>query len=46
VLDNNLNNLTRWIRWPQRYKPKCHMPDLHLTETEAHAIALYLEGRR
>ena len=44
VLKNNVDNLTRWIRDPQRFKPSCHMPDLHLTDAEAHAIAVYLEG--
>ncbi len=46
VLANDLDNLTRWILWPQRYKPKCHMPNLRLAEGEARAIALYLEGQR
>jgi len=43
VFANTLENLTRWIRHPQKYKPGCHMPDERLTETQAHAIATYLE---
>jgi cytochrome c oxidase subunit 2 len=46
VLSNTTENLTRWIRNPQIYKEGCHMPDLHLNESEAHEIAVYLEGLR
>jgi cytochrome c oxidase subunit 2 len=44
VISNTVENLTRWIEDPQKIKPGCHMPDLHLTSTEAHDIAVYLEG--
>ena len=44
VLDNTLDNLTRWLETPQKYKPGCYMPNLGLTESQAHAIAVYLEG--
>jgi len=44
VLYNTLDNLARWIRRPQEYKPGCHMPDERLTGPEAHAIATYLEA--
>lgn len=46
ALDNSLTNLTAWIANPQRYKPGCYMPDLHLTGTEPHEIAAYLEALR
>jgi cytochrome c oxidase subunit 2 len=46
VLSNTSANLTRWIMNPQAYKKGCHMPDLRLTESEAHEIAVYLEGLR
>jgi cytochrome c oxidase subunit 2 len=46
VLDNTPDNLARWIQHPQKFKPGCHMPDERLTDTEAHAIATYLEALR
>ena len=39
VLDNNLMNLTRWLKNPQLLKPGCYMPDLRLTKTEAQSTA-------
>lgn len=52
ALDNNLENLVRWIRNPQQEKPGTLMPGVHvaggnfpptaLTDTEVHAIAQYL----
>ncbi len=44
LLANTLKNLTRWIADPQAIKPACNMPALRLTDTEAHAIAVYLES--
>jgi len=44
VRENNLHNLARWVKDPQKIKPGCHMPDMHLTDAEAHDIAAYLEG--
>lgn len=46
VLDNDVENLTRWIRDTQAIKPGCHMPDMGLNEEESRKIALYLEGLR
>jgi cytochrome c oxidase subunit 2 len=46
VLANTLTNLTRWIHNPDRFKPGIYMPNLHLTESESYAIAIYLEGLR
>ncbi|MEJ2653468.1 MAG: cytochrome c oxidase subunit II [Gammaproteobacteria bacterium] len=46
VITNGLTNLTAWIHNPDRFKPGIYMPNLHLTESEAHAIAVYLEGLR
>jgi cytochrome c oxidase subunit 2 len=44
VIANNLDNLTKWIRNPQEFKPGCLMPNMRLTENEAHDIAVYLEN--
>ncbi|MCL5098191.1 MAG: cytochrome c oxidase subunit II [Candidatus Omnitrophica bacterium] len=44
VLNNTEDNLTRWLENPQKYKPGCNMPILHLTQIEARDIAVYLEG--
>lgn len=44
VIANNLDNLTKWIRNPQEFKPGCLMPNMRLTESEAHDIAVYLEN--
>ena len=44
VLTNSVANLTRWLKDPQRIKPEVNMPDVKLTESQAHDLALYLEG--
>jgi cytochrome c oxidase subunit II len=44
VIANNLENLTQWIMDPQQFKPGCYMPNMRLTENEAHDIAVYLEN--
>jgi cytochrome c oxidase subunit 2 len=44
VLTNNVANLAEWVRDPQRFKPGCHMPNMRLTDADARAIAVYLEG--
>ena len=44
VIANNLDNLTKWIMDPQDFKPGCLMPNMRLTESEAHDIAVYLEN--
>lgn len=46
VLTNTVANLTAWLKDPQHYKPGCNMPNLHLTDDDARAIAAYLEGLR
>lgn len=43
VLANNLENLTRWIMNPQEFKPACLMPNMRLSRSDAHDIAVYLE---
>jgi len=44
VIANNLENLSQWIKDPQKFKPGCYMPKMMLTEREAHDIAYYLEN--
>jgi cytochrome c oxidase subunit II len=44
LLPNNTENLTAWIRDPQQFKPGCHMPNMRLTASEAHDMAVYLEN--
>ena len=34
--------LTRWLRDPAAQEPTRHMPNLHLSEAEARALAAYL----
>jgi cytochrome c len=42
MLVNNPDNLTYWLRHPQRVMPGNGMPDQNVTETEARDIAAYL----
>jgi cytochrome c oxidase subunit 2 len=44
LLANNTENLARWIMNPQQFKPGSNMPNMRLTESEAHDIAFYLEN--
>ena len=44
TLRNNPNNLARWIRDPQHFKPGAKMPGLGLTQAEVAAIVPYLES--
>jgi cytochrome c oxidase subunit 2 len=39
---NTPDNVTAWVRDPQRLKPGAKMPDLGLTEAQAKAVAAYL----
>jgi len=42
MLPNTVDNLTAWIRDPQRLKPGAKMPALGLSEAQARAVATYL----
>jgi cytochrome c oxidase subunit 2 len=44
LLANNTDNVAAWIINPQKFKPGCHMPKMHLNKEDAHDIALYLEN--
>jgi len=43
VLKNDPDNMTRWLRDPQRFKPGSYMPNLHLDDQQAIALARFLE---
>lgn len=44
VLANNTENLTKWMQNPQNFKAGVNMPNMRLTDEEAHDIAIYLES--
>ena len=44
VLQNTPENLRRWLKNPQQFKPGSHMPDLKLTNEQADRLAVYLES--
>ena len=44
VLENNTDNLAKWMQNPQVFKPGCNMPNMRLTDADAHDIAVYLES--
>ncbi len=44
VLPNNTTNLTKWMQNPQTFKPGVNMPNMRLTDEDAHDIAVYLES--
>jgi len=46
VVPNSPENMARWIRAPQQYKPGTAMPDLRLTEAQARDMVAYLQGLR
>lgn len=45
-LENEPDNLVRWIREPQKISPGTPMPNLHVTERDARDIAAYLYTAR
>ena len=46
VLPNSPENMVRWLRDPQKIAPLTAMPDLGVTERDAHDIAAYLATLR
>lgn len=44
VLANNTENLTKWMQNPQNFKAGVNMPNMRLTDEDAHDIAIYLES--
>ncbi len=44
VLDNNPQNLAKWLQDPQAVKPGVDMPNLHLSQQEIAALVAYLDG--
>ena len=43
LMENNENNLFKWISHPQEVKPGAHMPDFNLDKDSVNAIVHYLE---
>lgn len=46
VLLNSTDNLRRWLKNPQEFKPGCKMPDFKLSDEQVHNVAAYLESFR
>jgi cytochrome c oxidase subunit II len=44
VIENNTDNVAAWIMNPQKFKPGCHMPEMRLSKSDAHDVAVYLEN--
>ncbi|WP_054948996.1 cytochrome c oxidase subunit II [Numidum massiliense] len=44
IMDNNRENLIKWIQQPQKIKPGNKMPDTGMSDEQAEALAEYLEG--
>lgn len=42
VFRNTPENMMKWVRDPQKYKPDCHMPDLDLSRESFEQIVAYL----
>ena len=43
VLQNNANDLRRWLTDPQQIKPDCHMPNFHLPEDDVEDLTAFFE---
>lgn len=46
VLPNSSDNLKRWLKNPQAFKPGCKMPNFQLTEAQVEDLVAYLESFR
>jgi cytochrome c oxidase subunit 2 len=44
TLPNTDSAMARWLKDPQAVKPGNHMPDLHLSDADVHALVTYLES--
>ena len=44
VLPNTPENMARWIRNPKQFDPETAMPDLPVSEGQAHDMVAYLQG--
>jgi cytochrome c len=45
-LPNTPDNLVQWIMHPQHYRPGTAMPDMGVSDRDAHTIAKFLEANR
>lgn len=46
VLQNSTENLRRWLKNPQQFKPGCKMPNFKLTDEQVQNVVAYLESFR
>jgi cytochrome c oxidase subunit II len=46
VLENNPENMARWLRNPQEVKPGNHRPTVRLSEDEVRDLTAYMETLR
>lgn len=46
VLDNNAQNVARWLTDPQAVKPGNHMPDFQLSADQVRVLTAYMESLR
>ncbi|MCH2183268.1 MAG: cytochrome c, partial [Mariniblastus sp.] len=44
VLTNSKENLGKWLKDPQTYKPGCKMPDFNLTDQQVDQLVAFLES--
>ena len=44
VLTNSKENLGKWLKDPQKYKPGCKMPDFNLTDAQVDQLVAFLES--
>ncbi len=45
-LENTPQNLAQWLLDPDKIKPGCKMPNLHLTRQQQDSLVAYLETLR
>jgi cytochrome c oxidase subunit 2 len=43
LLENNMDNMKRWLANPQKIKSGAHMPDFMLSKNQINSLATYLE---
>lgn len=44
VLENSTENLQRWLKDPQEFKPGCNMPNFNLSDRQVRNLVAYLES--
>ncbi|WP_425399291.1 cytochrome c oxidase subunit II [Aeoliella sp.] len=46
VLENSPENLGRWLKDPQEFKPGCKMPNFNLTDEQVQQLVAYLDSMK